>query len=326
MIAQPASCTCDGDGNRLDTQVRRLLIHAGYPKAASTTLQNKLFLELHRQGKIHFLGRAFESDFVGAAPSRRAYKEWFNGMIENKAVPSEVQRAKIFGNLSNKNINVFSEGMFITTECHEHSYVMPNILKSFFKEISGEIKILLCIRSQSSHVMSYFIQKYAKIDEYNFDDYLNNNIIRKWSGESKIFNIYQLATSYANAFGKENINIIFFEDLKNDIDSYCGKLSEILSVDVVSIKNLLHHQHMNKTQKYGDYHIVEKYPSYSARAIIRSVARKIGIRNDHFLATRIEPITEEQKNIIFSEFKESNKKLADEFNLDTDKMRTYRYI
>jgi hypothetical protein len=38
-----------------------LLLHIGYPKTATTTLQDGLFVKLHQAGKINYIGKAIQN-------------------------------------------------------------------------------------------------------------------------------------------------------------------------------------------------------------------------------------------------------------------------
>ncbi|MBL4759587.1 MAG: hypothetical protein JKY80_01870 [Mariprofundaceae bacterium] len=40
----------------------KLVIHVGYPKTATSTIQNKFFYPLHQKGEINFLGKACLGD------------------------------------------------------------------------------------------------------------------------------------------------------------------------------------------------------------------------------------------------------------------------
>ena len=75
--------------------MKRVLVHAGYPKAASTTLQNGLFLQLHRKNAIHFLGRAFESRYYGAKANKREFKNWFKSVTKNGRAGDSLGRFRI---------------------------------------------------------------------------------------------------------------------------------------------------------------------------------------------------------------------------------------
>jgi hypothetical protein len=42
--------------------MKKIIVHLGLPKTATTTLQHHLFQELHNDGKINFLGKVVEFD------------------------------------------------------------------------------------------------------------------------------------------------------------------------------------------------------------------------------------------------------------------------
>jgi hypothetical protein len=305
--------------------MRNLLIHAGYPKAASTTLQNQLFLSLHKLGAINFLGRAFESDYVGAAASRDVYKDWFLAVTRGEAETSEAGFRRIFPEIASGKLNVFSEGLFVTNENHPDKFVMARRVHDFFSPHVDTIQVLFVLRSQTSLVMSYYLQRYAKAEERTFAEFLDRNLKSAFPGAAKIFHVNELVRSYADVFGRNNIKIAFFEDLFNARSRFCAELGGALDLSPSLIDAGLGSQHLNVSRKDGDSYIVKKPRFDSARAILNLFLKKAGF-NALRLETKILSITSEQEEKIFEFFRDSNQRLAVEYNLDYDRMKQYRYL
>jgi hypothetical protein len=302
----------------------KLLIHAGYPKAASTTLQNKLFMELHRAGQINFLGRAFESGYSGVA-TREAYKDWFWTVAKDRADASEAEYRAVFPELSPDKLNLFSEGLFLTTEHHAEQYLMAARLHRFFVRRTSRIEVLFVLRSQVSLVMSYYVQKYAKMQQRSFDGFLRSNQETGWAGEAKVFNLHALVTSYAKVFGDENVRFAFFEDLTKDRPRFCADLGRALGITAAKVDRLLGSEHLNATRRSSAGSIVKKL-GHSPRARLLLLCDKLGLPLADRLRVRIPPITGDQEEQIYATFKESNQRLAEEYGLDQERMQRYRYV
>jgi hypothetical protein len=305
--------------------MRKLLIHAGYPKAASTTLQNQLFLSLHKQGAINFLGRAFESDYVGAAGSRDIYKDWFLAVTRNEADASEAGFRRIFPEIASDKLNVFSEGLFVTNENHPDKFVMAQRVHDFFAPRADNIRILFVLRSQISLIMSYYVQRYAKAKDATFAEFLHRNFKSAFPGAAKIFYAHELVKSYADVFGRDNIRIVFFEDIFHARSQFCSELGAALDLSPSLIDAGLGSQHLNVSRKDGGSYVVKKQGARTPRAILNLLLNKVGLATRR-LEIKIPSITTEQEEKIFEFFRDNNRRLAAEYNLDCSRMKQYRYL
>ena len=140
--------------------MKRLLLHVGFPKSASTSLQNGLFLTLHKQEAINFLARAFESRFYGVRRNKADYKFWFDHIVDYS--PYDPQNS--LGALSDSKVNVLSEGLFMMNERHGGSIVGPELLQKYFAPQAEHIDVLLIVRRQQDLIASYYTQNYRRIE------------------------------------------------------------------------------------------------------------------------------------------------------------------
>lgn len=304
--------------------MKQLVIHVGYPKAASTTLQNGLFLELHRQNAINFLGRAFESSYYGPKQNKGEYKKWFKHVIEASAHNG----TDSLGQLQEGTVNCLSEGLFMMNERHCEHIAAPKYLQRHFSEAADEIKIIIIIRTQERLIPSYYVQNYRRIGlkHRNLSDFLDHNIKNNWSNEGKIFNFHGVVRAYADVFQKKNVHILLFEDFLHSRERFSAGLSNALNVDADIIMRKLGEGHLNQTRSEGGTLVVRKFDKDSARyrwfqrleAIHPSLADKLRIR--------LPAVSDEQRRAIFDSFKASNLALAEEFSLDKGVMREYGYF
>ena len=299
--------------------MKKLLIHLGYPKAASTTLQNGLFYSLHQSDMINFVGRAWESGYFGLADNKKDYKAWFQSVLENNAsIVSSNGEGNIVIEFCDDKLNVLSEGLFITNEKHDEKFIIPEKIAEYFRGKVDKTELLFVIRNQQTLIMSDFVQNYKKMGSRTFAEYLNKNISAKNKQRFKIFYFYNLISRYAGLMGKENIHIIFFEDLVNDKERFYRELGKILDVQDEMIGAALDKAYLNVTPKEKKGHVVRKVGRLSLGQRIRQA-----VSNKRIMVSEI---TEEEKLLIFNSFRDDNLMLAEEFNLDKERMKDYGYF
>lgn len=314
--------------------MKELFIHIGYPKAASTTLQNALFMGLHGLGLINFLGRAFESDYFGFANSKEQFKQWLKELSSNDHYSSAYKSVEtatipdIFSIMSDKLINVLSEGAFILHERRFSDFIMPERIRGFFSDNVDSIRIIVVIRSQTTLIMSNYVQRYKKMEENTFAEYLDAHMNgkKRGMGDFKVFDFYNLAEHYAQVFGKDNVSFLLFEEMANDKEAFAASVANIINVDSKYINNCLGDNKLNVTTVDSDYHICKKPITRTARYQLGRFIKKLGFNPGEMITTKVPRMTEGEEGKVFDFFKENNLKLAEEFSLDTDKMRRYGYF
>ena len=311
--------------------MKRVLIHVGYPKAASTTLQNGLFNKLHKMNQINFLGRAWESGNYCGFDRLEDYKVWLKDVIESSSFTSKdfkpnIHQEKVFPEISDDKVNVYSEGLFLTNEDHEDEIKMPMVLRDIFSIDTYDTEVLIVIRSQIKLLMSYYVQNYAKIKQKTFRMFFNKCVDENWSGRYKIFNYYNIIEKYAEFFGKDKINIMLFEDMVNDLTTFCKSFSEIINVKSNLIFELLSVAHFNKTKERGGTKVVRKIDPASIRGIAKILINKIFSNMRDIGNINIPTLTDEEEEMIIEEFRDSNMKLAEKYLLNKAAMKSYRYF
>ena len=301
--------------------MKRLLLHVGYPKSASTSLQNGLFLQLHNQKVINFLGRAFESGFYGTKPSKAAYKDWFDHVVGNGAT-GDVP----IGDLSSSMPNVLSEGLFMMNERRSESIVGPHLLHKYFSPMADRLDVLIVVRRQSDLIPSYYAQNYRKLDEKLFADYLAHNLKQNWNGDAKIFNFRDVVRAYTAVFGKEHVHVVLFEDFVRNRERFGAQVARALNVEPAVIARHFGDEHLNQTRKEAGVLVIRKLAKKSMRHRLIRALEAVGLKAADSLRIKIPAVTGEEKKAIFDSFKASNLQLAEEFSLDKPAMREYGYF
>jgi hypothetical protein len=235
------------------------------------------------------------------------------------------QKDGLFPHISNDKLNVFSEGLFLTNEKHERLIVLPEKVHAYFKNDVDSMQFLVVLRSQQTLVFSNYVQTFGKIKEKTFGEYLDARLANPRRGNFKIFYFHDLIRKYAELVGKENMHIIFFEDIIHDMKRFCSDLGRALNISDEVVMSLLSESYFNKTPQTGAASIAEKGDRFSLRGKLMSVLKRMGLLPGG-LETTIPPITDDEKMLIFNAFKASNLELAEYYCLDRKRMREYGYL
>lgn len=304
---------------------RRVVVHVGYPKAASTTLQNAVFLELHRLGLINYVARAWESGYFGALSSHAEYKQWLHRVIGAAMSGGTLPPLPLAAPLDRKRINLFSEGLLINNERHQSRFVMPPVVKQLFAGHADDVQILIVARRQSSLLMSYFVHNYKKLRCRTFGDFLNLGMSSGWSGRFKIFDLHLVSTAFAEQFGRDNVHVMLFEDMVEDPTAFAAGLARLLQVDPAAVLTGLRGKHLNRTTRVDGVQLVRKMDPFTLRAVAWRLASALPGGLERLFDIRIPQLSDEDEARIMAIFRESNLALARDFGLDMAKLRAYRF-
>lgn len=300
--------------------MKRVLVHAGYPKAASTTLQNGLFLQLHKKNAINFLGRAFESRYYGPKASKREFKNWFESVIKSRGTDNSL------GPLSDSVLNLLSEGLFMMNERHSDEIVTPKQLRDYFASSADRLEVLLILRAQATLIPSYYVQNYRKMTQKTLSDFLAYHAQENWAGEAKIFNLRDVTRAYVDALGKDNVHVALFEDLASNKDAFASALASAMDLPANLIQDNLGASRLNQTKNDGGAVLVKKHNKGSLRHIAIQALKMVSDEAADSLRVTLPVVSAAEQQVIFNAFKHSNRKLAEDFSLDATRMRQYGYF
>jgi len=322
---------------------KEVFIHIGYPKTATTTLQKYLFpyhseLEyLREDGK----NLSFFRDMVF---SRENYVK--------KNIDFYRQELLKFMKID-KNKYIYSEesltsfGMYFRFEPSPYIWTVElnsiaRKLKTIFKNISifKQVKIIVTIRKQDDMIKSMYAQVFNMVFKRfrltnNFEKFMKYSFKNKDQFILDALDYNSVIGTYEELFGKENICVLVFEELKRDKNSFIKKLCDFLQIDADEALKLLQDKHTNKrSSKTGIYQsderrITELLGYYKNRLGTGS----LGL-GDSFIFKLLDKIYIPGKKLkieINSEydkklnelFKNGNRKLSQRYYLNLDKWEYY---
>tara|TARA_Y100000588_G_C14234252_1_gene916576 strand:+ start:330 stop:1184 length:855 start_codon:yes stop_codon:yes gene_type:complete len=279
----------------------RLVIHVGYPKTGSSSLQFGLFKYLNDTNHLRL--KTWRQD----APDEPLSDRLSSLLFQKKKI------SKKYKNLECGKLNIISDES-LTAPLRlrrinfgnniEDPINFPLALKDqFSNEISQglDIKILVVLRNQAELLYSQYVEEY-KLVLYKSIDLLHNSDGEIDLTDMDIYNYTNYLKTLKRSFGKENIVICLFEDWKNDPDTFIRKISSVVSYRPHDVTNILSKTHKNKKEKNKKGYVTE--------------GSKIQV--DYF--------SDEKKSKIMNKFAKSNAKLASEWDISNKKLSAYGYL
>ena len=279
----------------------KLVIHVGYPKTGSTTLQYGLFKYLHNIDHLQL--KTWKQDIPDEPLMDR-----LSSLLFLKNPISDKYKKLVYGRL-----NIISDESLTAPvrlrrinfgDDIEDPINFPAALKEeFADEIAHglDVKILVVLRNQADLLYSQYVEEY-KLVLYKSMDLLHNT-----EGELDLtgMGIYDYANyleSLRRSFGQENIVVCLFEDWKHDPDTFFSQISSVISFDPHQVADILTRIHENKKDKNTKGYLTE-------------------VSN-----IQVEYFSSEKKSLIMSRFAESNALLESEWGISGEKLNAYGYV
>lgn len=327
-----------------------MIVHIGYPKTATTTIQDGLFRELHNNSLINYIN----------AKMILSNKQIFS-LILNKDISSE----DIY--TSSQKINILSSEFFTISLYYLEKifknnteiidpFLLPEKLLGFFGNKLDDLEILVTLRNQQALIYSHYVQDYRLFahdpDNNTIEKHVFFNNNQQLSFKKKIFAILYFADlikKYIDIIGKDKVHILLFEDLQQNSVFFFQQLSKIIGIDFDKVETLLKETHYNQKIKTDIGYIAKiSKPTVSGKLLKKLRSSKLAdniyvkiknrysninllVRNferfSHRNTSKLIPkLSKTQQNMIFNEFRENNLKLHKEFGVDYDKLKEYGYI
>lgn len=332
--------------------MKQLLIHIGYPKTATTTLQNHLFTVLDGEKKLNYLGRS------NKICKRFQYGEEFVSKLvfDNKGanIDSQYFSEDLLNVISNEDIVLSFKNISQNKVLNDSDPTkVPEKLYSIFHSLDYTVKILVTIRAQVDMIHSFYVEGFKWHFRHEksldtFEKYLLEGVGKKENGIFLMFYYYNVIKSYVDVFGLDNVKILLYEDMVYDKENYIKEVSEFLSIDSDTVGEVIFNKKDNVKLKNNegsytnhltfDQIVIDMFRRLLPRYCFVKLKENKGLRYFVINMTKflrifkfgsvkfIPKLDENQKVTIYDEFCHSNYKLATEFGVDINKLKRYGYV
>jgi hypothetical protein len=282
----------------------KIILHIGFPKTGTTTLQKHYFPFLAKSGSYHFLGRHNPAEPKN--PICFTFHEiinQFSGFEGNFKKHHNYLHQSIKCGLglpviwSDEGISMTFHGISIDRDYRTTAWRLRSLLADF------DVKVLICLREQYKALFSLYVQMYSDFQVFpnqsTFDRFLRHQLSAHPSRVSAGYKYGEVIGLYKNLFGSENILPLLFEQFCRDDPDTLSKFASFIEAEIPTEGIFkLHHENAKlksgdsywteeKTARrhYGDtllaraltnpfvYHAIQK--CYKSKATIKGIFRKL---------------------------------------------------
>ena len=191
---------------------KRLLLHIGYPKTGTTTLQESFFSNLKQ---IDYIGKPYNVSW-----KKNLHDVIFNDLNEDVQIKTH------------HNTLIWSEENFLKFQFYKDQMLNKKLLKIKQIFFNYEIKIIITIRKHQDILRSTFQQFSDELKTNNiFLKDLNyaykiSNLNNTQKDFINMFDYFKLYKNLLKIFNKDKIFFLFFENMLNNENDFLRKINE----------------------------------------------------------------------------------------------------
>jgi hypothetical protein len=320
---------------------KTVYIHIGYPKTATTSLQNDFFPFINN---IEYIGRDYSKD--------RLYENKFlfvKDYLHGKSQKNNPKiSSKLYHLLTREKTLISEESitsyLFMPESKNKPSYTIKELisrLKILFNTELFNVKIFLSIRRQYSFIPSlfseFYIPHYFNNDKYNTFKkfkYFFENHTQNDNFLSKLLDYDSFHNELISAYGYNNVKVLIFERAIDDQIKFLEEISSFTNETVIKNIQL---SHKNKRTCSNGYKVRDltllnlliafkkKYlPFINIKIPIwfLSLSKKINFSKYYQFPEKI-TMSERENEKIISMYKGSNIRLSKKIGVDLHKYNYY---
>ncbi len=225
------------------------IIHLGYGKSASTTLQDCIFpnLDIYFYGKgncerddgfrwMHKEAQSLTSKLI----NHETFSKFEDSEI--KKLNDSIAKAQSLGKNFLFSNEQFSESVSPMFQARLFKEIFPN--PKFFIVIRNQLDFLRSLYTFRGHCLEFAPKPYSGkyVSFNNFIDYAISNYedigghkARDWHGDSvRIADYWNYVQCYISVFGRENVEICLFEDFVNNKSYFYKRMAVFFNISDIS--------------------------------------------------------------------------------------------
>ena len=319
----------------------KIILHIGYGKTATTTLQQHFFPyieEIDYLGKLDNNGKfKFESNYLLNVLLNKREN------IDFKLIEKELRKYYLSDTILLSDESILSTSLKIHEFNDEKIINKPEEiaqrLRKLFSEENYNVKILITLRKQDEMITSRYAQSYT----HYYSHYEESNTFKKYLNiflDKEHTHIYKKALNFNDTvgvfqkeFGNKNVNILLYEELQKKPEYFYEKLCNILEIDIDKYKLIALNKHTNKRSTSNGYKKTQSLTLYNRLQMIKKklfpfIKLKVTDRQKRMLESiilnknnqinRSIILSDNEKSQIKETYKESNIQLSKRMQLDLD--------
>ncbi|GAB5523650.1 MAG: sulfotransferase [Roseivirga sp.] len=237
-----------------------ILIHVGIHKTGTTWLQKNIFATLN--GNFHSLSLGGE----GKASIARDFVRGQEGNLLNsfdlnqEVLNTELAQTCLSENTAENTVYVISDER-LGGNPHSAGFDAHTIMQRLHKTFP-KAKIFIVIREQRSWLLSNYFQYLTVGGTKSLKAYLNTAYDGKIPGFSPDFLKYHLMIgAYQNAFGKDRVLVLTYEQFKNDKADFLKGLGAFTNRDIKTREDGFE-QYENRTKQVFTHYYLRYFNKY----------------------------------------------------------------
>lgn len=307
----------------------KIYVHIGYPKAASTTLQNNLF---YRHPNINYLSNNLREGQTKFRSDPQTWEFYLNITSKNELEYSICDNLTLYHQaiqpyIKSNLVNVFSEENLIDPRYGD------NWLRAYrLKQVFPTAKIIVILRNQIEIIRSTY-EMYPFIvlgpgsegEFLPFNEWLEINLTYFNQSLLSGLKFYENLSIYRKIFGEKNVGIFLFEELVQELEEFANKISNFLEVDRTKTHELLKLPPRNYAKTHQAYNLkVKLLPKEIklSKVLPKSIHQYIAKFATQLIPYRKIEMSQFYKKKLWNIYAISNKKLMNEFGIQ---LKDYDY-
>ncbi|TGD73504.1 hypothetical protein E4634_10765 [Mangrovimicrobium sediminis] len=316
--------------------MKRLVLHTGMPKTATSTLQEAVF---RQHPDVFYLGKSTKNGVTKGTRSQEIYDVLKPVLWSPKGNTDYAALAARFKELA---IDPAGEEQVVIASWEGLGGIRERRFRSLLErvqQIYPEYRLLKCLRNPVNWVTSQYLQNVqGQFLKKNRDAYFHGRpwvpfetwLKRRYTKHGDMSLWLSAADNIkvaVDVLGRENVGVFLFEDMIADADAYYRGISEFIGIDGEKTLELVAGAHANPRLTQAEYdHIREVDSSLVARtrwrfspdAERRRQMRKISRAQPDSPGVKI-ALTDEVRQRVIDSTCEGNRWLRDELGLDVER-------
>lgn len=231
-----------------------VILHLGLPKTATSSLQHNVFQRLHEEGKINFLGKCLDHDYLSGHTRVLNYVGKSVRDAAEERVDIEVARTELLRIVKDNCINVLSDEGLMVAYPGRPNLPLSKKFQNLSRILQGyNVEVVVTLRSPVEYLYSLYVQLYpdycSKIPSLNsVQKYIERLVANP---DDVIFESYFHEHWLSHLKSNFSVKVLNYEDLSFNNCSIYESWAELLSISTDEFKGYFDGTKVNVKTKMG---------------------------------------------------------------------------